>query len=424
MKDLYKSRIRKVIKTLLATKTPSALLVSSAPFAPRSRDTFHPYRQNSDFFYLTGSLEPAQHLLISTEEEKPLLFTEPVNAHKVVWDGKPVSPKPLARSLGATLETVSDIPQEIKKKLRPIHSLYYQSESDPQVFRMVNELFGLPSHQRLTSPRSFHHVDTILEPLRVRKSRHEISEIKRAAEVTWESLQHTAQMVEPGLREHEVLATLEYHMRLFGCEPSFSTIVASGASAATLHYQAHTQKLKKGELLLLDFGAEYNMYAADVTRMLPVTGTFTGILAELYDCVLEAQLKSIAAVRSGVTIQKVYNAAARVLIDGLKDFGVLRGNTSALLEKRAHLPYFPHGIGHGLGLDVHDVGRLRGTNKPKLQEGMVFTIEPGLYFPRPVGKLPACGIRIEDDVVVRKSGCEVLTRMIPKERSKIEDLMA
>jgi len=177
-------------------------------------------------------------------------------------------------------------------------------------------------------------------------------------------------------------------------------------------------------MLLIDCGAEYSMYAADITRVFPVSGTFSGPRRDVYEIVLAAQKAAIRAVRPGADVAAVYRAAARVLVEGLVELGVLRGKASRLLERGAYRPYFPHSIGHTLGLDVHDIGRMRGERRLTLQEGMVISIEPGLYFTSRAGKVPACGVRIEDDVLVTAGGARVLSAAFPKEPGEIEQLLA
>jgi Xaa-Pro aminopeptidase len=243
--------------------------------------------------------------------------------------------------------------------------------------------------------------------LRLFKDPSEVAKIKEAAEITGGALQNVLPLIEAGVAEREIGAFIEYFYKVHGAEPAFGTIVASGASAATLHYRSLSRKLKKGELLLIDTGAELDMYASDITRMIPVGGTTSLELRDLHDIVLRAQLIAIKKVRPGVRMVDVYNAAAKELVYGLKYLGILKGNVSQLLKKGAFKPYFPHGIGHPLGIDVHDATPT--GQESILEKGMVITIEPGLYFPKPTGPLPACGVRIEDDVLVTSRGHEVLT---------------
>ena len=211
--------------------------------------------------------------------------------------------------------------------------------------------------------------------------------------------------------------------RARGADVAFSTIVGGGISAATLHYETAHRKLKNEDLLLVDLGAEYKLYAADITRTVPISGHFSKEYRILYTAVLNAQMAAIKRIKHGAKIQTLYDAVVEHLVDGLLQLKVLKGSAKANIKKKTYLPYFPHGLGHGLGLDVHDVGDFRGSAGGILQEGVVYTVEPGLYFPKPIGKLPACGIRIEDDVLVTRKGCEVLTPELPKKPDEVEAWM-
>jgi Xaa-Pro aminopeptidase len=260
--------------------------------------------------------------------------------------------------------------------------------------------------------------------MRLFKEPGEVKLIREAAAITNHALFETMPFVIPGQAESTIAATIEYWFRLQGATTGFNTIAATGPSAATLHYSHQSRALKRGDLLLIDCGAEHRLYSADITRVVPVGGVFSGPSKEVYEIVLAAQKAAIKAVKNNVLIRTVYDAAARELTHGLVSLGVLRGKVSALMAKKAYKPYFPHGIGHSLGLDVHDVGNLRGNNAAVLKSGMVFTIEPGLYFPKKVRNVPACGVRIEDDVLVTARGAEVLSVGFPKETREIESLFA
>ena len=263
----------------------------------------------------------------------------------------------------------------------------------------------------------------MLAELRLYKDPHEVKLIQHAAKVTSDAICLAIQATRAGMREYEIRATLEGAFQQHGCEVGFQSIVATGKSAATLHYVTANRILRRRDLILLDCGAEYQNYSADISRVYPVSGRFTDEQAELYNVVLDAQKAAINKIKDGVKIATVYMAAARKLTAGLRRLKVLHGDTANLIKKGAYLPYFMHSIGHSLGLDVHDIGKLRGNNRATLRKGMVFTVEPGLYFSKPVKDIPACGIRIEDDVLVTSNGCKILTRDCPKEIAQLEALM-
>jgi Xaa-Pro aminopeptidase len=423
MTDIFARRLRRITGILQAWPHPAAVVVSSAPSVVRSRDGHYPYRQNSDFYYLTGSNEPDLTVFLRSARKRPLVVAPKPDPIKVVWEGRPREDgRALARRLGADLIETSDPMKEILALLPGVSEVLHQNSLGTTSGALARKLADTPSHLRGSLPVRLAHIDAILENLRLFKEPCEIAAIQRSAAITNRALHETVPFMHPGQTERTIAATIEYWFRLQGASPAFNTIAATGPSAATLHYHHLDRPLKRNDLLLIDCGAEHQMYCADITRCVPVGGVFEGIRREIYTIVLAAQEAALKAVRPNVAIQKVYDAAARELIDGLVSLGVLRGKTSSLLKKGAHKPFFPHGIGHSLGIDVHDVGNLRGNNAAILKTGMVFTIEPGLYFPKPIRRVPACGVRIEDDVLVTESGGEILSRGFPKDPDSIAAL--
>jgi len=423
MSNPFKSRIRRVRRMLSAQKKPCALLLSSAPIASRSRDTDYPYRQHSDFYYLTGTRRQGAALLVSSESSIPLLLTRRDDKERVVWEGKAEDVRAIAERCGAQLIGADDPAKEARSRLQGHEALFYQNTPGSIAWRVARELLELPSWRRRGLPASFHHSDLLLEPLRVRKDREELALMARAIEITCSALRGVLPLVSAGATEAEISAALEYGFRLRGGEPAFASIVAAGPSAATLHYEKLGRTLRQSDMLLIDCGAEHEMYCADITRVFPVSGRFRGAQREVYDVVLAAQKAVLRRVRDGVRVDTLYGAAVRVLTEGLVELGVLRGRVSRLIEQEAYRPYFPHSIGHMLGLDTHDLGRMRGDREAALKKGMVITVEPGLYFARRAGSVPACGVRIEDDVLVTAEGARVLSKGFPKETAEIEAMM-
>ncbi len=420
MAGAYKRRVAKV-KQLLKEKNGS-LLVTSAPVMLRSRDTAFPYRQNSDFFYLTGTTAPDLALLVSGQRGA-FLIAPPVDEKKVVWEGAPPSYRSIAREIGAEL-IVTDRPrQEILQQVKGAEILYHQNLPLTLSAAIGNEIAGVASHLRNALPKQLAHVDVVLEPMRLRKEPGEIRAIRSAANLANEAMTRILPQVTAGVTERDIACAFDYLIRLNGGEPAFNTICAAGPSAATLHYEERSRTLREGDMLLFDCGAEFEMYCSDVTRVIPVSGAFSPLQREMYEIVLSAQLEALKKVKHNALAKNVFDAAALEITIGLIELGVLRGKASKLLKKRAFAPYFPHGIGHTLGLDVHDVGRMRGDEGATLSEQMVVTIEPGLYFAKKTGNIPPCGIRIEDTVLVKRSGYEILTNGFPKGASEIEELM-
>jgi Xaa-Pro aminopeptidase len=424
MNTIYRKRLKKVFNTLRKLAQPSALLLGSNTELPRSRDSYFPFRQSSDFYYCTGSLLRNTLLLVSTREKRPMLISPPLPKGPAVWD----DPQPSARRLAASLDMnylSSDKPEkEVLERLKGIDTLYFQNEPYSAGWKLAQAILARPSHQRASQPAKFMHSDCLLEPLRLHKEPSEIEAIKAAAEITNSSLFSAMPFIQAGISEVQLCATIDYFMALGASTPSFPTIVARGKNAAILHHSPSAGALlKEGELVLIDCGSLYEGYASDITRTLPVSGAFSSAQTELYLLVLEAQTAALSKIKAGAPISAPYTAAARVLIQGLKDLKVLKGSFKTLLASPRFKTYFPHGIGHSLGLDVHDIGTLRSDRNSLLEEGMVITVEPGIYFAKPVRKIPACGLRIEDDVLVTKHGCQVLSAGFPKLPDEIEGLV-
>ncbi|MCO6431734.1 MAG: aminopeptidase P N-terminal domain-containing protein [Deltaproteobacteria bacterium] len=419
----YKQRIARIKRELKAQGGDTALLISSASPVPSSRDMHHPFRQSSDFYYLTGSLAADMALLIKSSAAKPVLFYLKPDPVRLLWEGKQEDGREVARRIGAEARAVKDFSAEILSQLRGTEALYYQNEAGTVGARVATYLFALGSHERGKYPNIFLHSDVMLERMRLIKERGEIKAIYNAAQVAIEALFSCLDTIQPGVSESHITASIDYVMGLHGCKPAFNTIVACGPSASVLHYHSGTRRLKSGDMLLVDWGASFKMYCSDITRTLPVGASFNEIQRDLYLTVLTAQERAIQKVRHGAKISAIYDAAARTITEGLLDIGVLKGKLSKLMEQKAYKTFFPHGIGHSVGLDAHDIGNLRGNNEAVLEAGMVFTVEPGVYFARKKGRVPACGIRIEDTVAVTPTGCEVLTAAFPKKIDEIEALM-
>lgn len=425
MKSPYRARIARLKKKFNDCRDySSALLLSSNPLMTRSRDDFHEYRANSNFYYLTGDQSQDLALLIAKPLKRPVLFMRRRTPKELLWDGGLPNMKPLAEELGADLVIADNMRKEILAHLKDCNHLYHDNFPGTLSWSIARELIEIPSHERGNLPLHFSHCDAVLIPARMHKEKYEVDLIRRANEITNEGLLYIAPRLDPGLTEAHAARTIEYVFRMNDAATAFGTIVAGGAEAAVLHHRASDRKLKRGEMVLIDCGAEYKLYCGDITRVVPCGGTFSPEQRDVYEVVLAAQKAALKNVRAGVKIAKAYDAAARVMTEGLIELKVLRGKASELFEKKAFLPYFPHGIGHSLGIDVHDVGNLRGNKEATLEAGMVITVEPGLYFPKKIGKVPACGVRIEDNVLVTAKGCEILSAGFPKELSEIEALAA
>ena len=423
MKNLHRGRIKRALKLLKDEGENNALVISGNPVTFKSEDNQLRTHPNTDLFYLTGSTEQELVLLLRPDAKPDvLLLAPPENPLKTLWEGKRANPKRIARSLAIEFEQVSSPINRVLQLVRGIDTIYTQGNPGSVSHSVGAELTKKRSFERFGLPARIGNSHAVMGPLRLIKDRTELASIKDAIAVTGRALHAAVHMMQRGTFELEVAASLEYVFRMMGCEVAFPTIVGSGPNAAVLHHVDLTRAMRNGEMVLIDCGAEADLYAGDLTRTLPVGGAFEPWQRDLYETVLHAQRAAIKAVRPGAPYKKVYDAAAKEITYGLVHLGLLKGRPSEQFAKGAFKPYFPHGIGHSLGLDVHDVGKL---NELKLKPGMVMTIEPGIYIQEPKRKFPRCGIRIEDDIVVTKSGAAVLSEdAFPKEIDDIEDLMS
>jgi len=421
MRSSYRNRIKRALKLLKDGTTREALVVSSNPLVTRSRDTAYTFRQNSDLFYFTGAYNQDTTLILNPHSNQPVtLVTSPPDAVKRLWEGAQPRIAVAADAIGAEVIATNDQLRSVLKAVRGVDTLYLQSTAGSVSAALKNDLSQRSATALRGLPTSLIEAEVFTAHLRLFKDPDEVALISRAAELTSAALFSVLPLVRSGTPEREIAAFIDYFYRAHGAEPAFSTIVAAGRSAATLHYHALSRKLAKNELLLIDTGAELDMYAADVTRMIPVGDTISEPLRELYEVVLSAQSAAIKKVKPGVLFSEVYRAAALELAAGLKDLKVLRVSPSKAVASGALKEWFPHGIGHWLGIDVHDVGPASSDAHARLRPGMVITIEPGLYFGKAVRAIPACGIRIEDDLLVTAKGHRVLTeRALPKELNQL-----
>jgi Xaa-Pro aminopeptidase len=419
----YSKRIKRAIALLKDSKASEALVVSSNPPAVRSRDTHFPYRQNSDLYYLTGSHHSELTLVLRPHSREHAVLVAPEeDATKKLWEGAQPPVSRLAKALGAHVILTRDPLGTVRGLLRGVDTVYLQSVAGSVSTELRREFSQRSALSMRGLPSKIGDAERLLAHLRCIKEPAEVSAIHRSADLVSATLLHIAQYIRPGIKEREVGVLIDYLYRLHGAEPAFQTIVAAGKSAATLHYHALERTLRKGEMVLIDTGSELDMYSCDVSRTIPVSGDVDPAVRDVYEIVLGAQYAAIAKVRPGVHINDVYKAAAVELTRGLKELKVLKGSITQLIQKGAFKPWFPHGIGHSLGIDVHDVSPGSDDRLFVLQKGMVITIEPGLYFAKAVGRVPACGVRIEDDILVTSRGCEVLTESVfPK---RLDEVMA
>jgi len=399
----------------MGRETPQALIISSNPSRKRTQDQYYPYRANSDLFYFSGIIHPDLSLVIRNfAEPKAVLVAPYPDPVKQLWEGASAPIGQLAKKAGIQIERSKNHSFSVKKLISGAQHTFTQSINGTLSNSLRDELSRLSQDKFDKLPHTFTDLEVFTSKLRLYKDPSEVLAILDSARITADALYAVASRMQSGVSEREVASFIDYIYKVSGGEPAFSTIVATGSSAATLHYHALNKTIKSGDLVLIDSGAEVDLYAADISRTLPIQDSKMApdkrkIQRRLYDAVLSAQRAAKKKVRAGVLVRDIYLAAATELTRGLVDVGVLRGGIPALMKREAYKPYFPHGIGHSLGLDVHDVGPMRGNNGFSLEAGMVITIEPGLYFSKPVGRVKQLGIRIEDDLLVTSNGCTDLT---------------
>jgi len=416
----FSIRLEALRKTL---PSDGVAVISSNPAVRYSNDTFYPPHPNTDLRYLTGSTSDELSLFVFGEKAKePVLLTHKPNPLKALWEGESENPLVVAKRINAKLIRSDRVRAEAYTLIAGCQELYYQPLEGTLSFTLAKEILSKFLYERKKLPRKLTLLDIALAPLRLIKSKEEVALIKKAAGFTRDALTETAAFIQPSITESFLASNFEYWIKVQGGSIAFPTIVGTGSSASVLHYRPKEKSLKKGELVLIDCGGSFEGYNADVTRTFPV-GDVSQFLESAYKTVLNAQRAAIEAIRPGKTMKEIQDEASKVLIKGLMSLKLLpRKSVTAHLKDGAFKMFFPHGIGHSLGLDVHDVGEVRESGGVVLKEGMVVTIEPGLYMTKKKGTHPPFGIRIEDDILVTRKGAEVLTSDIPKEFKEVKEM--
>jgi len=413
----------------------SIIIVRAASERVRNNDVLYPFRQDSDFLYLTGFREPDSMLVLVPDDGKgtAMLFCRERDPKKEMWDGPMAGLEAAVERYGMdeawpVAEVGQRLPGLLEDRIRIYHDLGKDAPFDAQLIGWLNEFRG-KSRRTFHAPEEIHALDHMLHDMRLYKSRGELGAMRKAARVGVQAQQHAMQSCAAGRNEADVHAALVHTYMVNHCEAAYPPIVGGGPNACVLHYVANNQPLADGDLLLVDAGAEYDGYASDITRTYPVNGRFSGPQRDLYEAVLEAQKQAIAAVRPGRHWEDIHAGAVSALTDGLLGLGILKVSRDEAIEKGLVDNFYVHKTGHWLGLDVHDVGdyQVDGHSR-ELEPGMVLTIEPGIYIRADDTSVPkrwrGMGIRIEDDVAVTRDGPEVLTRALAKTVDEIEELMA
>jgi Xaa-Pro aminopeptidase len=424
---------------LMAKISTGTAVFRSAPQAVMHHDVEYTFRQDSDFFYLTGFNEPEAVAVLAPHhpEHRFILFVQPKEREKEVWTGYRVGVEAAKERYGADeAYPITELEEKLPQYLEKADRIYYHLGRDRTFNHLLLEqwqrlMAGYP--KRGTGPIAIEDPGPILHAMRLLKSPAELKLMRQAIAISVEAHNHVREFAQPGRYEYEVQAELEHIFRLRGgMGPAYPSIVASGHNACVLHYIENNRQMQDDELLLIDAGCAYEYYNADITRTFPVGGKFTPQQKALYEIVLEAQQQAIAQVQPGNPYNLFHDTAVRVLTEGLVDLGILIGNIDELIQEEKYKPYYMHRTGHWLGLDVHDAGGYKHGEETwqTLQPGQVVTVEPGLYIGLDVepaeGQPPVddqwrgIGIRIEDDVLVTATGHEVLTAGVPKSIEEIE----
>ncbi len=413
----------------------SVAIIPSAREATRSNDTAYRFRQDSDFLYLTGFEEPEAIAVIAPgREHKFTMFLRPRDPEREIWDGRRAGLEGAKTEYGAD-ESFSIVEFDVKLHdiLDGAEKLYYRlgvnPDLDDTIIRQIARMRAL-NRKPIHPPQTIVDPATIVHEMRVLKSDEEIELMQRAADIAAEAHCEAMKAARAGMKEYEVEALIELIFKRRGAAaPAYTSIIGAGANATVLHYINNDGELRDGELLLIDAGAEYKGYASDITRTFPVNGKYTKPQRDIYDLVLKAQMACVELVRPGTTHDQLKAHSIEVLTEGLVELGLLQGKPEDLIKEKKYEKFYMHGLGHMLGIDVHDVGRYYFDKESRaLEPGVVMTVEPGLYIAPDAKDVPAeylgIGVRIEDDVLCTANGPRVLTHKVPKQAEEIETLMA
>lgn len=429
--SIYKERRAAFLKQM---KKKSVAILFSAPQKIRSNDTEYPYRQDSDFYYLTGFKEDNSVLVLAKGEKKSkeVLFVQKKDQALELWTGKRLGVDSAKERFDLDkIYEADSLHEKLKEILTNKKTAYFDLFSDDKRVLHVRDVLGEITSDRGAkyTPTEFLHVRDIPHAMRLIKTPAEIEIIKKALSITKNAHHQAMRMKKEGLYEYELQAMFEYEFKRNGAySDAYTTIVAGGDNGNTLHYVENSQRLKKGELILIDAGCEYEMYASDITRTIPVSGKFSKAQKEIYELVLATEIKVIDSIKPGVKRSQLQEIARELLCEGMVKLGILKGDVKELLKDKKDKAYFPHGIGHWMGLDVHDTCPYKDKNGKEMPlcEGMVLTIEPGLYFREEDTAIPkkyrGIAVRIEDDILVTKEGCENLSCEVAKTLSEVESL--
>lgn len=430
--EFHKNNRRRMMEQI----GPDAVAVFfAAPECTYSHDVHYVYRQHSDFYYLTGFTEPNSVLILAPGHDHPYtLLVMPRDLEKEIWNGFRYGTDGARQDFGANAAyPIEQLREILPGYLADRQHLYFafgkSAEHDQQVFAALNSVRG-QIRKGVRAPKHLHDPAIVLHEMRLFKQPYELEQMRRAAEISAEAHGALMRQIKPGMYEYHAEAILEHHFRANNARMGYPAIVGAGLNGTILHYIQNNAELRDGDLLLVDAGAEYQYYNADITRTFPINGRFSAPQRALYEVVLAAQKACVEMIQPGIRFTDIHHKAVQIMTEGLIDLKLLSGQRDALIEQGAYQKFFMHKTGHWLGGDVHDMGDYldaEGLSR-KLEPGMVTTVEPGLYVgPHLSAEVDRAyhhlGIRIEDDILVTENGHENLTAAVPREIDEIEALM-
>lgn len=432
MPGMIKSQLEEFMRRMAPR---SVALIPGARETTRSNDTHYRFRQDSDFFYLTGFEEPDAIAVVKpSKDPKYTLFVRPRDPEREIWDGRRAGVEGAVSDFGANEAfPIAEFNSKLRDMLDGADILYYRLGVNRELDdTIINELTAMRAWNRkpINPPQTIVDPASIVHEMRVVKTAEELELMQTAADIAAEAHCEAMKAARPGMQEYELEALIEQIFRRRGAAgPAYTSIVGAGANATVLHYINNDGQLREGDLLLIDAGAEYKGYASDITRTFPINGRYTQAQREIYDLVLKAQMSCVEMVRPGVTHEQLKQHSIEVLTEGMVELGLLKGNPEELIKDKKHEQFYMHGLGHMLGIDVHDVGRYYFDEQSRaLEPGVVMTVEPGIYIAADTKDVPerylGIGVRIEDDVLCTNNGPRVLTSKVPKQAEEIEALMA
>jgi Xaa-Pro aminopeptidase len=428
--EIFKKRRQKALDKL----GNKALVVAAHPEQIRNHDVHFPYRQDSNLYYFSGFEEPESiMLLLPGKNPQEVLFVRRKNPERETWDGFRYGPADAQTQFKFDhVYPIDEFSDRAVELLKGYEDVYFALRKNPEMDKKVLAIAeALKQSQSRTGYGmiSIHDADNFIGELRLFKGEEELHNLKMACEISAQGHISAMKKIRTGMNERQVQAILQYEFLNRGsAREGYNFIVASGNAGTTLHYNFNDQPCKDGDLLLIDAGAEYNYYTGDITRTFPVNGQFKKAQLEVYEHVLRIQKHMIEMVKPGVAFKTLQDTATELLTDAMLELGLFVGRKSDIISSSQQKKYYPHGIGHYLGMDVHDAGTYMMKGEPRaIESGMTFTIEPGLYIPAHDQSAPAeyrgIGIRIEDNLVVTAQGCEVMSKSVPKEVSEMEKII-